>query len=379
MKECVLCDAPLVLGMDSEEHIIINAIGGKYKVSGVLCIECNNGAGEDWDSALAKDLQSLGLLIGVRRERGELPSMVVKTVAGDHLLFHADGSMSPARVKFSEAPDAAGATRIELVARSSEEARRILKGVKKKYPQFDLDLAVAEADEQHIYLDSPLHFSMTFGGPLSGRSLVKSVLCFAAANGVSAKDCLSARRYLLQEDGEACFGFWYERDLILNRPPGVPIHCVAISNKNTDGQLLGYIEFFGVRRMVVCLAEQYVGSPLHSIYCIDPRTSEQLTLQCDLSLSRDDIKAAYEYQYVSEAGVQLAFDSVLREALERSSVRERDRAISRAVDYAFKNCGVQEGEVMSEEAVRRLTCLLSEKLRPYLEHVLVKSRCNGDG
>ncbi|WP_248914681.1 HNH endonuclease [Pseudomonas moorei] len=372
MSECVLCETPLDSENDSEEHIVINAIGGRYKVPGVLCVKCNNGSGQIWDSALAKDLQSLGLLIGVKRERGELPSLRVKNLDGDELLLHADGSMSPAKVKFCETEDSSGSIKIELTARNSGEARKILKGVKKKYPKLDVELAVSEADEQLKYSTSPLDFSMGFGGPLSGRSLVKSVLCFAAVNGVSPGDCFEAKNYLLQDDGDACFGYWYERDIILDRPLGTPFHCIAVSNIATDGQLLGYVEFFGVRRMVVCLAKNYIGPPIYAVYCIDPRTSQQLTVQCDLKLSRDDIKAAFDYQRIPDGSVQMAFDPILREALRRSSERERERAINRAVEYAFKNCGAEEGGVLTEENVKKLAGLLSEKLRPYLEHVLVK-------
>ena len=372
MNVCVLCEIPLHAGNDSEEHVIINAIGGRYKVTGVLCVRCNNGAGQTWDCALAKDLQSLGLLIGVKRERGELPSLVVKNLEGDQLLLHADGSMSPASVKFIEIQELSGFTKIELIARSLKEARKILKGVKKKYPKFDLELAISEADDQFKYLTSPLKFSMVFGGPLSGRSLVKSVLCFAVIHGVSPAECLDAKRYLLEEDGDACFGYWYERDIVSNRPVGIPLHCVAVSNMATDGQLLGYIEFFGVRRMVVCLAKHYVGPPIHAVYCIDPRTSLRLSIQCDLRLSRDDITAAYDYQRIPDGSVEVAFGPILDEARRRSFEREKERAISRAVEHAFKNCGVIEGEVMSEENVKKLTDLLSEQIRPYLEHVLVK-------
>ena len=376
---CVLCDCSLNLGNDSDEHIIINAIGGRYKVSGVLCEECNNSAGETWDSALAKDLQSLGLLIGIQRERGEVPSMVVETLEGEQLLFHAAGSMSPVRVKFSESKDSSGSIRIELTARSPEEVHKILKGVKNKYPQFDMDFAIAEADDRLTYLRSPLSLSMAFGGPLSRRSHVKSVLCFAAVNGIFPKDCREAKLYLLKEEGEPCFWYWYSHDIALDLPQGGPLHCVAVSNIGTDGQLLGYIEFFGVRRMVVCLADHYLGPAVHAVYCIVPRTSRRLAVQCDLRLSRDDIIGAYDYQNIPDGSLQMAFDPILCEALQRSSERQRVLAIGRAVDYAFKNCGAQEGEELTEEHVQKLTGLISGHLRPYLEHVLINARRGGQG
>jgi hypothetical protein len=374
MAECILCGVSLSKENDSEEHVVINAIGGRYKVSGVLCFSCNKGTGEKWDSALARDLQSLGLLVGVKRDRGALPSLPVKNLEGEQLLLHADGSMSPAKVTFSERVDESGGVKIELVARSSEELRKILKGVKRKHPNFDLDLALSEAEEQFIYSSSPIDLSLDFGGPLSGRSLVKSALCFAVANGVAPRDCDSAKKYLLNHNEEACFGYWYDRDIVLARPEGVPIHCVAVSNLGTDGQLLGYVEFFGVRRMVVCLAEKYVGTSIHAIYCIDPRSSEKIAIEFDLGLSADDVKAAYEYRKIPDGSIELACSSILREALRRSSVRERERAVDRAVKYAFKNNGMKEGEEFTDETLGRFSDLLIQGLMPYLERALVKPK-----
>ncbi|MCE0864454.1 hypothetical protein LU658_23830 [Pseudomonas alloputida] len=323
---------------------------------------------------MAKDLQSLGLLIGVKRERGVLPSLAVENLDGEQLLLHADGSMSPARASFSQTPESYGSMRIELVARSVEEARKILKGVKRKYSNFDLESAIASAGVQSRYSRSPLSFSMEFGGALSGRSLVKSVLCFAVVNGVVAKDCTNARQYLLEDGAEACFGYWYESDLMLHRPEGVPLHFVAVSNQGTDGQLLGYIEFFGVRRMVVCLAESYSGAAVHASYCIDPRSSERINVEFDLGLDRVDIRASYNYDRIPDGSIERAFDSILRQAVKRSAVKARDQAIDRAVQYAFSNLGVDEGAILTERDVQKLSDLLMHELTPYVTHVIGNRR-----
>jgi len=374
MSECVLCDMQITAETDSAEHVIINAIGGHYKVRGILCVRCNSETGKTWDCSLAKDLHSLGLLVGVVRERGETPSMVVSNLEGQRLLLHADGTMSPAKVEFKESQDASGLVTVEFVARDIEEVRKILRGVKKKYPKLDVESALAKTGDKFIYLTSPLNFSMDFGGPLSGRSLVKSVLCFAVVNGVSAKDCWNAKSYLMNDSGEPCFGYWYARDMIVDRPNGVPLHCIAISSLGTDGQLIGYAEFYGVRRTVVCLAGSYSGPPVHAVYCIDPRTSEQLSIRCNLSLTKEELRAAYDYEKIPDGSMEAAFEPILREAYRRSHQRERERVIDRAVDHAFKNIGVAEGEVLTDEELWRLSGLVAEHMRPYLEQVLVKGR-----
>ena len=47
---CALCNEILDESLGSREHLILNAIGGRRKVRGVLCMRCNNTAGAEWDT-----------------------------------------------------------------------------------------------------------------------------------------------------------------------------------------------------------------------------------------------------------------------------------------------------------------------------------------
>lgn len=49
-----------------------------------------------------------------------------------------------------------------------------------------------------------------------------------------------------------------------------------------------------------------------------------------------------------------------------SETRERDRAVSEAVKYAFKNCGAKEGEILTNDQYQKLCRLMAEKIAPYL-------------
>ena len=56
---CALCDAEITNANDSQEHIILNAIGGTRKVRGVYCVRCNSDSGSKWDSKHFVSLSSL--------------------------------------------------------------------------------------------------------------------------------------------------------------------------------------------------------------------------------------------------------------------------------------------------------------------------------
>lgn len=233
---------------------------------------------------------------------------------------------------------------------------------------------LASAEPKWEYLDDALNISLSIGGEVAGRSIVKSALCLAAANGIDPARCTDAHSYLKENTAEAPFGFYYARDLVRSRPPQVPLHCVAVSNRHSDGQLLGYVEFFGFHRMIVCLSCAYLGPELHTSYAVNPMTGEELQLDFDLSLSRTEVSACFAYECIP-AG---SYESLLKELMpviqKRSFDLERERAMERAVRYAFMACGVPEGGDLAPEQYAEFSRLVADQLTPFFARHLRRPR-----
>ncbi len=148
---------------------------------------------------------------------------------------------------------------IRVVAGSVAMARQVLEGMKRKHAHIDVERTLASAEEQRSYAKGAIHLDLTFGGELSGRSLVKSALALAHEAGIPIDRCGDALNYLREANGEPCFGYYYVHDLVTDRPTGTPLHCVAIKATPASGLVLGYIELFGTHRAVVCLGRSYTG------------------------------------------------------------------------------------------------------------------------
>jgi hypothetical protein len=97
---------------------------------------------------------------------------------------------------------------VQIRARSMPEAKRMLKGVVKKYPQVNLNEVLNNASPESSYCSDMLHFNITFGGHSAGRSIVKTAFTMSAYSGVSPTTCLDAIDYLKNENSEACFGYY---------------------------------------------------------------------------------------------------------------------------------------------------------------------------
>jgi len=179
---------------------------------------------------------------------------------------------------------------------------------------------------------------------------------------------------LKDENGEACFGYYYSRDLVVNRPSDTVFHCVAVQGNPATKQLLGYVEFYGVQRMIICLSNSYEGKEFLNCYAIDPISGSELDLKVDLLLPHEEVIAAYNYERIPQGAVEAAFHKVIPLGMMASFEKEKSRVISQSIDYALKNCGAKEGEMLMPEHVQKLSSLVMEKLEPFILHQISSSR-----
>lgn len=368
---CAVCGEPITAESDSEEHVIPEAIGGRLKVKGFICRRCNSNTGHTWDAELASQLRPLSLMFGVERQRGSTPGLAITTTAGEDLVITAEGPLIPAKPSFSKKMVPEG-VKIQITARSMKEAKRMLAGVKRKYPNVDIDRILAGAQVSRAYPKGLVHHRLEFGGQVSGRSIVKSVLAMAKHAGVLISVYQDALNYLRDPVAAPCFGYYQATDLVTDRPPEVPLHCVSVEANPDTGLILGYAEYFGVNRVVVCLGRRYTGARVEACYAIDPRTGVPLDVSVRLGFNEAEIDAIYDYKMIPDNAIQDAFANVMPAAIKKKFEANRNRVTKDAVEYAFANCGARPGEMLTEEHVTKLSKLMIEKLTPFVLHNLAR-------
>lgn len=365
VSRCLLCEDVISSETDSREHIIPNSIGGRKKVSGFLCVSCNSKSGDNWDSKLAQQMNPLSLFFRINRERGDTPSQKFQTTSGDEWVLNANGSMDLPKPIFKEQKNDTG-VEINISARNMVEARKMLKGVVKKYPQLNVDELLKQSQVESTYSQAPVQFNLSFGGLDAGRSFVKTALALLSTTGVSVRECEHAMQFLTEEESEPCFGYYYEKDLVSARPIGIPIHCVHVNGDPDSNLIRGYVEYFGVMRVVMCLSSNYSGNAFSKTYAIDPTQGDELDLDLVLYLSLDEIQKAYDNDKWDGHAVEQAMGAVVGPTLEAQHEEEKTRVLKEAVQYAFNNCGAKEGDQITEEQHDLLISLLWKKLEPWV-------------
>ncbi len=377
VQECVLCGCALTEDNSTDEHIIPNAIGGRKRVSGFICRNCNSETGSRWDSELARQLNPLSLYLGIRRQRGSVPSETFPTLSGGNVRVGADGRMTTGKPEVVETVEG-DATRIHVSAPNMREMRRQMEGLRRKHPQLgnrSLKELMSSVRKGSYYSRDPMEIGKDFGGQETGRSLVKSAVALVYDAGVDPKQCNLALDYLLNEDGDPCFGYFYERgsDLVGNRPAKLPFHCVHVEGCSSTATLLGYVEFYGIWRMVLCLSETYSGRDFSHTYAVDPVNGAELNVSVKMDISVSDIREAYEFRRYDHTVWLEVICEVLDTVREVDFNRALRRVTEKAVEEAFANSGAKEGDSLTDEQIEQVNRDVATRLGPFLSHNLRRS------
>ena len=195
---------------------------------------------------------------------------------------------------------------------------------------------------------------------------------FAHSVGVDTRACELAAAYLRDLKVSAPFGYFDDKELVRSRQPGLAMHVVAVTGDPTTGRLLGYVEYFGVVRIIVGLSHSYTGVALHRAYAMDPITGKDVPVDVEkLIFSSGELEKIYSYERTNRGALIRNLAPIMDAAIRRQFERERDRALSAAIDYGFRNCGAKYGEILTQEQLRTLSRLVVQHLQPWLlRHVV---------
>ena len=322
--ECALCKTPLTDDNVSKEHIFPNAIGGRRTVKWFVCTPCNNSTGQDWDSKLAQHLKPLCTMLGVRRSRGANQSFDVERIDGTKLKYHPDGSMSytTPTCEINESDDS---TKVNITARTMKELGKKIPGIVRKHPQLSREKLLQRAT--NVKEPRPIFkVELEFGGKRAGKSVIKTCLAMLYSCGLNINLCEHAQSYLCG-DGDPCFGYFNERDLVKNRPSHIFPHCIWIRGDSLQRQLIAYVEYFGYQRIVACLSSTYSGEEFSCGYAIDPVTGKELDIEVDIDITPDEIEKIYDYKMVDPDKTRQALESLYELVVELDRKRAMDSAI----------------------------------------------------
>lgn len=369
MKNCALCNAVITDANDSKEHIIPSSIGGRKKIKGFICKPCNDDGGKSSEAELARQFNWLCLYIGVQREsgRGEPPSEVVETVKGEKLLLRPDGTLTPEHPTY-EKTELQDRTKYNIVARTTAEAKTFAKGIAKKHPTLTTDQILEKAKFSQTPVDSPISITLEFGGPLVGKSIVKTAFALASASNIPHEVCDLASLYLkgMINEEHAPYNLFYTRDLVRNRPSDKLFHCVSICSGPNRSRSIAYVEYFGIARFVAILGSQAFAEEVNQTYAIDPVTGEEIIIDVNINLTEQEINMLIQNETNIKEDYIKAVNQAIIIAAKINFQRALGNAIKNAAIYAQQTLGLVADEPLAPDQAKIYSDLVAEKVMEFI-------------
>jgi hypothetical protein len=324
MKSCYLCDSEFTSNNKSKEHILLNSIGGHLKSTSLLCKECNSKLGHNADTELSNQLSFLANFLQVKRDKGK--NQIIKggkTKEGKEYHIKDGGTPLLAKPEFKTYQED-NETKYSISARNEKELLEILKGLKKKHPELDLEEVKQKFQPKKYYLNEPLSYNTTIGGEIAFKSIVKTAVNFYIHTHREKKQVQHLFDYLQDKEKLKICKHFYPKKPIYKKESNEIIHLIHLVGVKHSKILYCFIEFFSSYSFVVKLSDNYIGNSFKQTYAWDLNKNCEVNKSVNLKLTKERLN---EILNLSKDDF-LTITERLKRVLKIADKRQTDREIS---------------------------------------------------
>lgn len=366
MTKCYLCKTEITETNATEEHIIPNAIGGRLKSSKLLCKVCNSNFGNNYDSKLAKELETFTNLLNIKRERGLVPNITMtKESTGEKFIVNPEGApeINHPSVKIENG-------KIEIKAKDKKEVYKILKTIKsKRYPSLNIDEVMKNAHYINEHLSEPLTSKLVIGSNESRLAILKIVIEYYIHITNDIKSVTEAINDLKNK-----YTNKVEPIILGNRLfellEGEVTHSIFI--KAEGNKVYAIIEFYSTVQFIVKLSQNYIGKSFSKLYVYDVLLRKDL--EKNLCFTPPTVDSIFSYSYKHSQPNFKIFEKNFSRILNVSKKRQANTLISKICKNSVQNTfgKLPEGKTIEQKDVDDLVSEIMKNLDPVLKNITEK-------
>jgi len=292
ISECYICNKNIVPEEVYNEHIILNSLGGRLKSKSLICRQCARNL-DKIDVALSRSLNSFGLLLNIPRDRGTNPSIqATRTDTGEQISLDSGGK--PVLIKPTIIDNLADNEQpfLYISAMNQSQMRKVLTGLKRKYPYLDVEEIIKSAVARQEYVP-PVIINLLFGEE-EFRSVCKMAINFYMYHDGEHEGERDLIAHLIPYIKDGCenqyVGYYYPDELIAASNSSESfIHTLYIKGNPQEKILYGYIELYSAFRLIILLSDSYEGESFRKVYSFDVLSRERIEKEINVNVSRKEI------------------------------------------------------------------------------------------
>jgi hypothetical protein len=263
---------------------------------------------------------------------------------------------------------------ITLAARSISEAKNILIGVARKYPQLNVDEAMGHVQSKTQFVNDLANIKLTHGGPETFRAISKIAYLFFKLRRPDIQLTLEKDIVSFIKEGGKYSGvyYFYPGTYIFARSVEQAVHSIAIKSYPSEGILVAFVELFGVFNFAVLLSEKFTVD-VEETYAYDLINSQEIKPQFEFpKITAEQLKTIFTGMPSAAEAVKERYAVFLRQALRRQHERYRAELIEKAMEKSLAK--YPEGTVITEEMLSEFVSAVMAELTPYLANMLNQKR-----
>jgi hypothetical protein len=286
MAKCIFCDGEIPAN-NPDEHIILNAIGGRLKTNTLVCGKCNSRLNDEIDNVLADQLNPITNLLNVKRERGGSPAPVLgqsQTMGTIKMMPGGKPEMLKPEVEILRTETEEKRT---IKARSGKELRKHLQSIAKDGHKIDVEDEIKKAKHESVH-PGEVSINGNFGGAEAFRSVCKTALLSYLQNGGDPQYVKDAIDFVNGKNQEDRVGLYQSDTNTVAGTSGVT-HSVSVRGDSSQKRLYSYVEYYGAYGFAVSLNDNYQGPNFESTYCFDVLEQKQVANAQKVSISGNQL------------------------------------------------------------------------------------------
>ncbi|HEX7757125.1 MAG TPA: HNH endonuclease [Niabella sp.] len=363
---CYHCGSPLTPANRSQEHIIPNAIGGRWKSTDLWCADCNRHFGATIDAVLCRDLSPFATLLDIGRERGE--NQVIKNAhTGSGGRYHIGKGITPIDSKPTVQINKDTQT-VHISARNEEEVFLLVKQLKEKYPGLDDSDLASKFVVNNRYISESLHFQSGISGPAFIQAVLKIAVSAWLENTKDPATIASAIADLKRspENIQIYHRHYYTPELCHPDADSVE-HIIYIKGEPEKSLLYAYVELFSTYAFVFNLNDRYTGGACTYLYRCDVLTGAQSNMAPTINYTGTLPDKPDLNRHFIEL-LQVKFDRLMSIADRRAESYH----VGQLAERAFKSVIDKhpKGSEITESIMAEITTEVTRLSKEYARHMI---------
>lgn len=364
MSICYMCNSPITKENETEEHIFLNAIGGKLKPKTLICRQCNSNLGTTIDDALAKQFNFIANMLNIERDRGEpQPFNVADTNSGEIYSYEPGG-----KPKYLKPDIQRNGNHYNIKASDKKQARQIIKGLKRKHPEIDVEEILKTTQTKRKYLDNQVSFAICIGGDKAFRSICKTAVNFYLYS-EGSKDYIEHLLPYIKcesENKHIVSPIYLSQDPISKTDNDI-LHSIIVKGNHQEKVLFAYIEMFNFYRAIVLLNDNYEGPEMGSSYFFDVLSRDEITREYTLELSKDEIIQGIKAPFPMKE-FEHHLNLLMGKVLKKQDTDHINSLSETAINNSLKK--YPEGTLIDEKMCNELVNETMKQITPWILHNL---------